>query len=647
MKRLALLLLLTACDGSGLDPDPTPSLLIELDTTPVDEAALVVGERIQFSVSMRGVNRPVPPSEVTWWSEPSDVASVAANGMVTAEGAGAARVIAVVGALADTVLVTVFPTLPEVAHCDSGAEGLTLRTGESFTTSAAIAAELCLAGGAEYLLVPFNAAESGAALQVRLTSEGVAPPQPPDPSRQPPYQPEPDLRATPRGLDFEAALRARERRDLTPLVTTRGPRGDPAFAASPAGLPTVGQTLELNVNAAQTCTDAVRRHARVVAVTQYAIILDDPANPADGFTDAEYRAFGEAFDLLVYPTIRQYFGEPTDIDGNGRVLILFTRAVNELTSPGSGSYVGGFFFARDLFPKSDADGLRGCGGSNAAEVLYMLVPDPKGEVNGNTRSKRFVSQRTVAILAHELQHLVSTGRRLRVLGLENWSEDFWLNEGLSHIAEELAFYAATSLAPRSGIHYGTLKSSDEIDDRLEQFQMTNFIRLSSYARAPGEASPFFGTELATRGASWSFLRYAADRKGGDEAAFWRTIIDGEAVGYQNLMDALGASPMTWIHDWAVALYVDRITDVPERFRNPSWSYRTILPWVDLNAGVYPLTVRILRTRFDPREASYELGPGGAGFARIVVPATTRAAIRIDSGGALPPASLRLTVVRTR
>ena len=39
-------------------------------------------------------------------------------------------------------------------------------------------------------------------------------------------------------------------------------------------------------------------------------------------------------------------------------------------------------------------------------MLYMLVPDPTGEVNGNRRTRDFVGTRTAGVLAHELQHLV-------------------------------------------------------------------------------------------------------------------------------------------------------------------------------------------------------------------------------------------------
>jgi hypothetical protein len=69
-------------------------------------------------------------------------------------------------------------------------------------------------------------------------------------------------------------------------------------------------------------------------------VVADTLNPAGGFTSEEYRDFGTRFDQLVYPLAVQTFGEPSDLDGNQRVIIFFTRAVNDLTRPGDGFYVG-------------------------------------------------------------------------------------------------------------------------------------------------------------------------------------------------------------------------------------------------------------------------------------------------------------------
>ena len=89
--------------------------------------------------------------------------------------------------------------------------------------------------------------------------------------------------------------------------------------------------MSLNVNANDYCINPDVRTGKVVAITSKAIIVADTANPAGGFTDAEYQSIGVTFDTLVDPVDRAAFGDATDIDNNGHVIMFFTRAVNEMT----------------------------------------------------------------------------------------------------------------------------------------------------------------------------------------------------------------------------------------------------------------------------------------------------------------------------
>src|SRR5256714_7395126 len=215
--------------------------------------------------------------------------------------------------------------------------------------------------------------------------------------------------------------------------------------------PQIGELLKLNTNSSSACSNAFMRTGRVVAITDRAIVVADTANPTDGFTTADYQSFGAAFDTLVYPVDTVNFGGPTDVDKNQRVILFFTRAVNELTPPSVNYYVGGFFFSRDLFPTTQNNGVAGCATSNFAEMFYMLAPDPAGIINGNTRTIDFVKSVTVATLAHEFQHLINASRHLYVNLGSSAFEDTFLDEGLAHVAEELAFYRSSGLSPRQNI----------------------------------------------------------------------------------------------------------------------------------------------------------------------------------------------------
>ena len=642
MRRLlAVLPFLMGC-ADGLFGPSAEEIDIELERTAISETTLLVGQSVMLTARATGSGSSV----VSWQSRAPEIARVDGDGSVHGVAVGETSVIASAGRLADTVFISVLAAPPPQGYCAAGG-GVQLARGESLTTTAQAAKQLCIQGGANnqiYVLAPFHAATSGSEIRVEVAANGVGNGsislQPDPPARSlvsPPYI------AAPREFDPEAhrLLREREARDLTPLIRGTGPLFP--STATLAALPNVGDELTLNVNPVVTCANPAERRVRVAAVSDRAVILHETLNPAGGFTNEEYQAFAEAFDDLVYPTVVHNFGEPTDIDGNGRILIVFTAAVNELTGEGAQEYTAGFFYARDLFPRKDTPPLAGCAASNEAELLYLMTPDPSGVINRNVWPKSSVANRTVRVLAHELQHLINASRRLRLVGGDEWSEELWLNEGLSHIAEELTFYAASGLSPRHELSGPALRGSGLA--AFERYQGVNASRYASYLRNPAVASPIHGTDLENRGASWAFLRYAADRAAPEsEANLWRRIVDSKAVGYANLASALGVSPLAWMHDWAVSLYTDDFIPVDARFRQLSWNFRSVLPTLASGVSGYPLKIDHLRDTSPRYEGT--LVPGGTALIRFSIPAEGSVRLDTSSGGKTPPADLRLTLIRT-
>jgi hypothetical protein len=541
------------------------------------------------------------------------------------------------------------------AEC--GGPALALALGEVRTLGAAERSSLCLgaAAGAEYALIPFYASQSTAAtLALELYGEGLTAVAQPSAQVVGAAAMDQALSASlartgaadvAKDLAFEERLRSREREQLTPRMSAarqRRPRSDgPSLSLSGADVQ-VGTLLALNAQSAQACTNPSTRTGRVAAVTQYAVVVADTANPANGFTDTEYREIGEAFDRLVHPLITKNFGAPSDVDSNGgRSIIFFTRAVNELTAAGSQAVVGGFFFARDLFPKA---GSGSCAGSNEGEMFYMLVPDPDGAVNGNKRTKSYVQRQTVGVLAHEYQHLINASRRLFVNDADDW-EDVWLNEGLSHIAEELMFYQAAGLAPRQNLDIGKLRSSQTVVDAVNAYQVANLSRLAEYLKAPETHSPFADDdELATRGATWQLLRYAADRSGTPEQTLWYNLANSKQSGVANLAAVTGMDFMTLLREWAVAQYTDDAGfSAPAVFQQQSWNFRSVYPAL-LKSAAFPLSTRAL-TSGTP--LSLTLNGGGAAYVRFGVAPGAVATLRVGSAGSPPPAAVSFTLVRTR
>jgi hypothetical protein len=443
-------------------------------------------------------------------------------------------------------------------------------------------------------------------------------------------------------------MRESARRELTPKIPGAQEfyRHRPNFSAIPAN-PAIGSFVTLNANGNVNCTNPININARVVAVSNSAIVVADTANPANGFTDAEYASFATTFDTLVRPVDVQAFGQETDVDKNGKTIIFFTKEVNKMTPRGSAGFVGGFFFERDLFPTQDTQTLQGCASSNFAEMYYALVPDPTGKYS-DVRTKQSVLDLTPATLAHEFQHLINAGRRLYVNNAEDF-EQVWLNEGLSHIAEELLYYRVAKLAPRQNINSTIIGANSASVNAFNNYIGDNVGRFQIFIGMPNATSVYAGNdELETRGATWHMLRYLADHRGSSDGDTWMQLVNSKTTGHHNLANVFGADYMTQIRDWATSVFSDDIAGVTDtRFLEPSWNMRSIFPSLVNSAnqplGRYPLKVIPIS---DASGGNTSVQAGGFAVFRFGV-SSGNASIDWSSAGLPVTGLMKFTLVRTK
>ena len=403
--------------------------------------------------------------------------------------------------------------------------------------------------------------------------------------------------------------------------------------------PAVGDLLTLNVGMGA-CSPVENRGGRIVAIGAQSIIVSDTLNPAGGFSTADFQRFAARFDTLVYPLDIANFGTPADIDQNKKIVILFTTAVNALTPANSQSYVGGFFFDRDLFPVANTPEFgQGCAGSNFSEMFYLLAPDPTGAINGNKRPTAFVDSVTTSVLAHEFQHLINASRRLYVTqGVEEF-EETWLNEGLSHVAEELLFFHEAGLTSRTNIDTIKVRSTNTIRIAFNTDMAANAGRYRDFLVAPSENSPFRDDDsLETRGAAWNLLRYLADRKGGAEVTTWQSLVNTATVGMTNLRRVFGSDLAVQVHDWNVSHYTDDfVAGVPAQQLQPSWNWHSLFKALAGSGPAYPLEVKTLTGG----TASGTLIGGAAAYYRFSVPPGTVASVTLAAPGPIYARVVRL------
>jgi hypothetical protein len=134
-----------------------------------------------------------------------------------------------------------------------------------------------------------------------------------------------------------------------------------------------------------------------------------------------------------------------------------------------------------------------------------------------------------------------------------------LNEGLSHIAEELAgkVYEARFPPPT-----GRTDPAQLFPDSAQGYLTPNMRNAQRFLETPGSTSVTAitgGGSLAERGGSWLFLRWLGDQKG--ESIYGKLVQTGR-TGVANVEDKANETFPGLFGDFTTAIYTDSIPGVP-------------------------------------------------------------------------------------
>ncbi len=296
--------------------------------------------------------------------------------------------------------------------------------------------------------------------------------------------------------------------DAIALAARYGVTDGPASSAKPfAGEPEVGDSREFVVV-------RINGEASAPAPTTVAATLLAKsehayfyADDALGATAANMQASAGAFENETWTVVTNVFGEPPSPGVDNDPRIVVLQA--DLGG------VGGYHNADDLYLRA----VRPL--SNEAELVYIDASNPAGGASFDV------------VLAHELQPLIMDRNALGV--------EVWVNEGLSITAE------------------GLVGGAGSVIDSFEEQPSTQLNRWEF-----SNARPHYG-------AAGAFLRYLADRFGGDSALGRMAAVsgDGPAGIDEFLAEAEGGVPFaSAFADWITANALNR----PEgAYANPSRS----------------------------------------------------------------------------
>lgn len=235
--------------------------------------------------------------------------------------------------------------------------------------------------------------------------------------------------------------------------------------------------------------------ARVISVGEHAVIWADTSHPTT-LDQAFAEQFRADFENVILPRARQVFGTEPDIDGDGRIQLVFSRLTRERGVA--------FFSGCDLLGALD-----GCSVSNRGEYLYLTPPDA---IDPPYNTANAIKE----ILTHELSHLLHFNRKLLNNGLSEWPDSVYAAEGIGALAQDVVGYQSGNLyVAKAGL------------DGIDAFSLTDVLDAREREGAP---------DGVLRGAAYLFVRYLYDRAGGDAVdglqiqnrggpAFLRALID--------------------------------------------------------------------------------------------------------------------------
>lgn len=287
-----------------------------------------------------------------------------------------------------------------------------------------------------------------------------------------------------------------------------------AGGGSLRGFISVGESLSVRVlNSLSSTSSYSTISCNIRVITSHFIACRD-SNAAGVLSDDNLSTLMTTFENNANSQYSTY-GSVSDVDGNGKVIVVFSPVLNGLG--GSGGIVTGYFYAGDLYS------------GNTGEYIYCHVPDDSGSFGVAIPTTFYMTNTGPNCMPHELQHAINYN--MYVFENSSSSEAGAYNEGKSHLAEHL-FGNNNENPSRVNLYFG-----------------------SSLASFTG------GTSLSQRGGSYLFFRYLYEQaengrfSGLNGTTLIRSILNRSQTGLDAVAAATGEDIDTILTDFFATLYV--------------------------------------------------------------------------------------------
>jgi len=274
-------------------------------------------------------------------------------------------------------------------------------------------------------------------------------------------------------------------------------------------------------------------------------------NPLEDVTLETMEVLAGYFGDLIRPRERFFWGEESDVNGDGRVAMLFSYLVNI-----EGAYA--YVTHCDLVDPS------ACGYGNQRELIYVAISDPEEKINS--------PEAFAELIAHEFNHSIYFSRKFLNNGSEISAENVYITEGMSAMAQDLTGFNRGNL-------FVAMAGLTAIDD----------VSLPDLHRYDPGTHYYEARDGALRGASYLFIRYLFDQAGGHEqnadgsfanncgTRFLRNWVDSPLTGPELIAEVTGLPYEEASANWFTAMALSNRPGTGDGSLelDPVFSYRPI------------------------------------------------------------------------
>lgn len=179
-----------------------------------------------------------------------------------------------------------------------------------------------------------------------------------------------------------------------------------------------------------------------------------------------------AFENNIVPVEHVWFTTPTDVDQNGKVILLLLDIQDGYIEGSSTGYIAGYFDPLNHYSEASVSAANNQWHSNQAEMLYL-----------DTYPADVTRTAFYSTLAHEYQHLLQFGKYYR--GEQTDIEPTWIDEGLSEVASDLTGFGPQ--ISRANTFRSALINSTSLIREPSQFGLEHYASTYMYFRYLADA----------------------------------------------------------------------------------------------------------------------------------------------------------------